>query len=483
MKKSILLTAAIFTLFTLYAQESGSEPVPGPDIEPEKIKEYAEERSDQLLGETEAPAINILPEQSDKISEEKDALETAPESGIPLWVTYLKRGEIGKIAEGHSYFFGAGSSEKSQADADSAARVEFARNVETRVESSYKELASADAGKEEYSIEMSTSVRTELSLRGISITAVWVDEDSSVYYSLIRIPRNDYTALLEQNIMEELSLQEARLAQERARVEAEAEEKRLADLAEKNRQEEEARALEEARRKQELKEQREAVMRQKYRRFMERTPRAQMIGFRNGQLDSTFQHYGLSMGISPGISPFAGSQLLQKIYFGYTIFRFIEINGISTFQDYNDDFSWASHQFGAKLRLLNNAGDIIKLTLAAGGTITIYDIFGENDTGATFFASGAVSMPMLLYSDISFHAGLDRIAAGFTTYPLFSIIGDSLGLMGEINFLIDERLRQEAYSDGVLLQAGFRFKTGEHLATTLSWEDHSKVVLGIDLFF
>ncbi|MBI9105017.1 MAG: hypothetical protein JEY99_21555 [Spirochaetales bacterium] len=521
MRKSLLLLCLIFLPGILWAQNSDSKSgSSGDEVSPSSVKEIAEDRADELLNPSptedsteqattlsepvndptssdtieahsntaaeepsEPPADSLTPPPLVPPPIPQDNLTASGPNGEPDWVGFFKSGEIGRIAEGYDSFFGVGRSRRNQADADSHARVEFAQNVETRVDSSYEELAEISGSREKLSLNISTEIKTNMSLKGVSITSIWYDKEGKTYYSLIRIPRNEYAALLEQNIREELAMQKTRLAQERARVEAEAEEQRLADLEERHRQEEEARTLEEKRRRQALREQRKSVYRQKFARFMERTPQPQMIGFRNGQLASTFQRYGISTGISPGISPWEGSQLLQRISFGYTILKFLEVYGVSSFQQWDDSFGWASQELGAKIRLLNNAGDVTRISLGAGGNVSFYDIFDENEMGATFFASGVISMPYILYSDLSFYLGLDKVALGLTTYPLFGIFGDALGLIGEANYLIDERLRQEAYDDGFLFQGGLRFKTGKRLATTLSYEDHSKVVLSVDLYF
>ena len=157
--------------------------------------------------------------------------------------------------------------------------------------------------------------------------------------------------------------------------------------------------------------------------------------------------------------------------------------------DSENSFGWAYQELGAKVRLLNGAGGIIKISLAAGGKFIFFDMgnmFSESkEIGqmTTFYGSGVFSFPMVLYSHFSFYAGADRISAGITSHPLFSLFGDSLGFIGEVNYLLDERLRREAYDKGWLLQCGVRFKTAKTLSTTLSWVDHEKIILSVDLYF
>ena len=175
------------------------------------------------------------------------------QQGKPDWVSFYQKGEIGKIVPDRNSFFGVGSSSENQGEADFAARLEFSLNVETRVKSSYSEIVAVNEGKEDYKLDINTQVWTDLSLKGVAITEIWQDPESLIYYSLIRISRDEYTAILEQNIKEELILRKTQLEQERARVEAAAEKQRLSAMEEQNRLEQEAIALEEERLQEELK--------------------------------------------------------------------------------------------------------------------------------------------------------------------------------------------------------------------------------------
>jgi hypothetical protein len=408
--------------------------------------------------------------------------------GKPDWVTYYQQGEIGKIAPGHESYFGVGSSRDSQAEADSQARLEFARNVETRVESQYREAATVADNREEYSLEMSTTVLTDLSLKGVRITRVWVDEATGTFYSLIIMSREEYAALLERNIQEELALQKTRLAKERADLEAQGERQRLEALEKQNQQDQEAQKLAEEQRLLALKEQKAATDRRRYRRFLETTPQAQLIGFRNGQLSPHFQRYRVVTGISPGLSPFSGKDLLQQISLGYTFFQFVELSADSHFLGEGTSLDWTAQELGLKIRVLDNAGDIIRVSLGGGGKLIFLDPLSRlNDDPdgqqiSTFFGSAVISLPMLLSSHLSLYAGADRVAAGVIMHPLFFLLGDAFGLIGEVNYIITEGLRHPQYENGWLFQGGLRFKTGK-TQTTLAWRGHQTLTLGLELSF
>jgi len=414
------------------------------------------------------------------------AAPTGP--GKPDWVSLYQQGEIGRIAPGHDSYFGVGSSPESQAGADTEARLEFARNVETRVESQYREAVRVADNKEEYSLEISTKVLTDLSLKGVRITRVWRDGQTGTFYSLIVMSRGEYAALLERNIQEELALQKTRLAKERADLEAQAERQQLAALEKQNQQDQEALRLAEQKRLLDLKEQKAATNRSRYRRFLETTPQAQLIGFRNGQLSPHFQRYRVVMGVSPGLSPFSGKDLLQQISLGYTFFQFAELSADSHFLGEGTTLEWTAQEFGLKIRVLDNAGDIIRVSLGGGGKIILLDPLSRlNDDPdgqqiSTFFGSAVVSLPMVLSSHISLYAGADRVAAGIITHPLFFLLGDAFGLIGEVNYIIPDELRHPEYRDGWLVQGGLRFRAGK-TQTTLAWRGHQTLTLGLELNF
>ncbi len=67
-------------------------------------------------------------------------------------------------------------------------------------------------------------------------------------------------------------------------------------------------------------------------------------------------------------------------------------------------------------------------------------------------------------------------------YPLFSLLGDAFGLIGEVNYIIPEGLRHPDYGGGWLFQGGLRFKAGK-TQTTLAWRGGQTITLGLELNF
>ena len=504
----------IFSLLTAWPGPAQT----GEGIDPADVKALTDQRLEEVFGETAAPPDQITgetpeePEARPGASEESlplpadpappfgNPLPPAPPSSLPAapassaglnkpdWVWYYQQGEIGKIAPDRHSYFGVGASTESQAGADTAARLEFALNVETRVESRYREAALVKDNKEEYTLELSTKVLTDMSLQGVRITQIWKDQETGTYYSLILMSREEYTALLERNIQEELALQQTRLAKERADLEAHAERQRLTALETQSRQEQEALRLAEEKRQRELLEQRAETRRDKYRRFLETVPQAQLIGFRNGQLSPYFQRYRVVTGLSPGITPYSGKDLIQQFSLGYTFFQFLEISADSHFLGDGTAFDWTAQEIGLKIRVLNGAGDIIRISLGGGGKMIFMNPLSElkgdaeGEELSTFFGSVVVSLPMLLSSHLSLYAGADRIAGGIIMHPLFSLLGDAFGLIGEVNYIIPEGLRHPDYGGGWLFQGGLRFKAGK-TQTTLAWRGGQTITLGLELNF
>lgn len=452
-------------------------------------------QAQEAVDEASAGIADVIEDARQQAGDVSDAAEAAPTEGTddaaetdspeteavdrPDWVVLFDAGKIGEIAGSDSYF-GVGYSTVSQQEADQMARLEFARNVETRVESRIEEAATAREGTEDYSFEMTTEIRTELSLKGVAVTALWREGENGPFYSLIEMTREAYTALLEQNIREELALQELRMEEERSRLEREREEQRLAAEAEQARLEQEQHEEELARRE------REHLIR-KYESFLETPAPAAFIDFRSAALDAAFQRYSLSLGIAPGIAPFDAVSLLESLSLGYTFWQFMEISALTRFETREETFGWAYQDIGIKLRLLNGAGDLVKVSLALGGRAYVVDLHNlvvegaASGQGASFTGSVIVSFPMLLYTHLALEAGLDRLSLGVQSHPLFAVLGDSLGLIGEVHYFIDSRLRRPGFSSSWLFQAGVRFKLGDTFSSTLAWKDHSDVILGFQI--
>lgn len=438
--------------------------------------------------ETAVEAMNEeLTKDSRNQSQPSEILPTDA-SGTPIWVVQAKRGEYGKIAD-TSHYFGVGISPTSQEEADQRARLDFGQTVETTVQSRVEENTTVVGKLQLYNAEVVSEVSTNVSLKGIGITGRWSEKDGGAFYSLIKLKRSEYLAILTKNIDDELAMREKELERERAELTQEVEAQRLEAERETARIERERLAVEQRRLEEQLKREKLAQKQLelegkllKYEEFLVTQPQAQLLSYRNAQLSSRVQHYALTIGVLPGIYPYDVTKLVTRVHAGYSLFRFMEISTTAALQDRHGSFDWGYQEFDLKLRLLNSRGKLVQLSLGLGGKATLYNIVTDFGYGWSLYGSAVVSLPMVLSSHVSLYGGMDRIALGFTTHPFFGWIGDAVGLILEATYFFDTPYRMGAYlADMFLLQAGLRLK-GNNVATSIYLENHQTLAMTLEIF-
>ena len=114
-------------------------------------------------------------------------------SGIPDWVQHKQEGN--SIDDALSYYFGIGVSTESQKEADNLAREEFAKSVEVNVISLYTENIKEHNASYSENIETSTLILTDLSIKGISIQERYFDKEKKMFYSLMKLKKEDYNRI------------------------------------------------------------------------------------------------------------------------------------------------------------------------------------------------------------------------------------------------------------------------------------------------
>jgi len=403
---------------------------------------------------------------------------TEPDSSDPEWVELYQKGEPGAIA-GTGYYLGIGESSLSQEDADEKARVSFAKNVETRVVSSMKEVYKEQPGVEENSISISLEVSTDLSLKGVGITHQFIDPLTGIYYSMIKIDRQEYMVIVEQNIREELLQEKALLERKRLEMEQEAQEQEARRLAEEQKLRDEQLEQQQALQRESMrKAQREAQL-QQFAEYLHRQPYSRLISFDNGELFTGRHMLSTSVGLDD-------NYLVRNLGYALTFGEILQF-GTSHRLNFNDGIQTASLVYSdaeAKIGLLNNNGRLVKVSAALGvrGFLTYpVDKNRRTEISGTLYGAVVLAAPQLLYTDLSLYAGLDRIAVGAAWYPLFNVLGNSLALLGETTYLYNEDL-QGLQSKAILTQVGLQLRAGDAFCSRLTWEDNfSTFVLAIDI--
>ena len=433
------------------------------------------------------PGIEEIEQKADQAV---DAMGEGPSdaSGTPIWVVQAKKGEFGKIAD-TSHYVGVGISPISQEEADQRARLDFGQTVETTVQSRVQENTTVIGNLELYNAEVVSEVSTNVSLKGVGITGRWSENDGGGFYSLIKLRRSEYLAILSKNIDDELAMRQMELERERTELAQEVESQQIEAQRETARIEQERAQVEQQRLQEQLEQERLEQKRlelegklNKYQGFLTTQPQAQLLSYRNAQLSSRVQHYALSIGVLPGIYPYDVTKLLTRVHAGYSLFRFMEISTTAALQDQHGGFDWGYQEFDLKLRLLNSRGKLVQLSLGLGGKATLVSIVTDFGFDWSLYGTAVVSLPMVLSSHVSLYGGTDRIALGFTVHPFFGWIGDAVGLILEATYFFDTPYRMDAYlAEMILLQAGLRLK-GNNVATSIYLENHQSLAMTLEVF-
>jgi len=394
---------------------------------------------------------------------------------VPDWVSLYLRGSIGEIA-GNDYYLGIGVSAQSQEDADQKARVEFARNVETRVESRVQEAYRLNSDDEESSVDMTLDVRTELSLKGIAVSQRYPNESDGMYYSMILISRQEYLGILEKNIREELAEREGELQRQRVALE----EENLARQRELDQQraEQEQKRLEHEQEMEDLrmKQERVEARQSQYADYLARQAYPHLISFENGEIYPGRQLLSSSFSLSDEFS-------LRNIRYAYCLGEAFQLGSLLIFNPSLDKpLRYGDAEI--KVALLNNKGRVVRFSVAMGarGYFVSQSADEEQEPDWTLFGAVNVNLPQLYYTDFSAYAGLDQIAVGATNYALFPWIGDSVGLIFEGVYDFRKNLQYGASSGSFKVQTGLQFHPDKLVCSRITWEDNFKTwTLAVDL--
>ena len=418
----------------------------------------------------------------------------------PLWVQEYKQGiALTGCAE---CYYGVGMSEESQEVADAKARHEFALMVETKISSVFAEVIRERNRQLDQKTQLNIEQISNISLRGIAVTERHQEtirrkvgrkrEEQVVYYSLIRLSRDEYEKQFSEELQREYQRRQIEAAQliKTLQLRAETEQARLRQdslQAEQERQKQRL-ALEKQQTRSEFKERRffqkiESIKRRAeqlyqaevvYRSFLNQPPPYRVLSLRNGEIIPRRQ----MVSVSNSIKPFYFENL------SYAVRIWLIETGFETELVHNKIDQQA---FYMKLQLLPNTGRLFKTSLAFGvqeyasGLRKLRKL--EQMKGHySLFLSGNVSLPTLQYSYGSFYGDARRIALGVNNYALFQHFGHRLSFLAQLDFCID-RSAGNRFGDPVMLQAGIRFQATPAAAFTFAYEENEYLTLSIDACF
>lgn len=367
----------------------------------------------------------------------------------PDWVELYMEGRISEIA-GVNYYVGVGESSSSMDEADQNARVNFAKAVETNVTSTMEEVYRQEGDMEEATLEATLSVQTDVSLKGITISQQYTDEDQGIFYSMIKILRQDYTLILEQNIREELAVQQAELERRQIELEQEqmAQDQEMAEFR-----------LEEQRRENQL---------ARYADYLEREPYPMLVSFENAEMYHGRQHINGSFNMSKSFA-------LRNLAYSVNFFDVLQV-GTNHIFDFDTNTTLVYSDLDAKFALLDNNGTMVKVSAAIGGRLYMIDPVNNLDDisqgGGTLYGVANIAVPQLYYTDYSLYVGLDKAALGVAWYPLFKWMEESVGVLAESVYYFNPEMRYGETERAFRFQMGLQFRPADAACTRITWEDN-----------
>lgn len=395
-------------------------------------------------------------------------------------------------------YFGIGSSESSQLDADNQARLAFAQHVEVSVESiAIQQIAENQERLEEnYSFE--SLVSTNMSLRSVKITERYMSPDS-IWYSLIKYGKSEYHLLVTEEIQVSLaaSIRKQELAHqatEALRADSLRHKITMDSLALARKQAvidslDRILQMDEARLRQEH--ERVDLIRSQHAAFLKIKPRFQLIDIPTASTPRTWIYT-------------TGRWDPEREYL-----RQLK-TGISLWLISAETNVWASASVAEqadlmlKLQILPERGEIYKVSLALGWVNYIAEFSPGNqarlmeDRGlgnfievisdemddpyaqnASFLIAATVGLPQY-NNHLSVYVDQRKVSVANIWYPFPRNLGDAISVINQLEYIDDESY-QNRFGDALQWQFGIRLIAVEdRFATMISYEDHATWMLNLE---
>lgn len=391
----------------------------------------------------------------------------------PVWVQRHQNGLA--IDDATSYYFGIGVSNDSQEKADSKSREEFAKSIEIKVESIYEENIKEKNNKSAEKVEMSHSELTEISIKGITIGERYYDQEKGTYYALMKVDKDKYTKIIIDELERENERKTALAQAELDQKQLELEKKQQSNIIKEQNAEEKSRHWQEKFKiRSEKRLFKKATLEKNlytYRSFLNETPPDKVISFRNGQLATGKHTFSLHMGISP--------MSIENFYYGLQFWKLaFEMDLLGR----NNRLE--RQELAIKYQVLPNSGDFHKTSVSFGYVEFLHSLSAGESSKPGFSPFFALNMtfPELLHSYGSLYADSRKISMGINSYPTYDTFRDKLSILFELNYIRRSGFRNR-FNDEMMVQAGVRFKTSDHINTSFTYESHETFVFSADYVF
>ena len=395
---------------------------------------------------------------------------------IPTWVQRTQEGRA--IDNASDYYYGIGVSSESQDKANTKAREEFAKSVEVKIKSVYEENVKATGKRYSEKIDISNTALTDISIRGISITERYYNNEQEKYYALMQVTKDEYNQIFKDELDKEQERQIAQAAADLNQEKIALEKEKRSNLIKENKTREKVRHSFESRKiKSKRKIIRKATRRDKlitYRSFLGLAPPDKVISFRNGELPTGKHAVSMHLGISP--------VTIENLYYG---FQFWKMTISTNFNGEGGRFN--TQEMMIKFQVMPNSGEFHKVSASFGYVEFLHSLSKLDDLESiepeySPFLAATMTFPELFHSFGSIYADTRKVSLGINSYPTYDNFDDTLCLLFELHYIGHSGFRNR-FGDAILIQAGVRFKTSEHITTSFIYEDHEMFVFGADYVF
>lgn len=399
-------------------------------------------------------------------------------ASTPDWVLEYK--QYGALKTGlKNCYFGVGVSNYNQSEADDQARVNFQKMVQVWVQSESRTIRIDTGGTITHEeLEQSSLVITREMMRGISVTGSYHDPDQDTYYALIRIDKDEFQRLRQE---------ELKRAWEREKAELEATHRHEEELTtERLRHQHESARNDSIRHVQQReKKARRRVWLQNLAKseaeFIQTIPTNHLITLRNGVIRDQTNEFMTKIGINP----------VSFEYFHYALTPF-------NIENYNLEFILKvgaqnnkidDQELAVRFQLLpyQKSGQVFRLAVAFGITEYSHKLGNlpstllKMQTEWSPLLAANLCLPMV-HTHLSVAGDSRRTSLGLDYLVWWDNWRDVVSLIAQLDLIYNPDWRNQ-YGDPLLLQGGIMFRPGMLMNAALTYENHDTFMFTVKFFF
>ncbi len=387
----------------------------------------------------------------------------------PYWV-------VNKSIENQDeFYFGIGHSEISEIASDESAYIHFSKMIEVQVQTTTERFIEENESEISNITINSTKIESDVELRGITITERFYDEESNIFYSLIKYTVSDYEKILKRELNSEIIILKEKNRNEEARK---AEEIRHSAEIDKIYEAESQSAMEKEAAEDKLKQQEaerrlehEKFMLNHYKAFYEKPILPYLITSQNAEVGINNHEFIFK----PTIAPFNFIQASYNYYteyLGFSLGLYWKNNKIE------------EQDFQIKLRIFKDKFGVYPIALAVGvvqysRNISNFSDYKKIEWSVSPSVMMNVSFPQI-YSTVSFSIDRRRTSFGLQYFPFFEQLNGKISLILQTDYIFMDDYK-DRFGKNLIFQPGLRFEVIKNsVSLMISYEDNEFTTITLD---